>query len=320
MIGGEPKAAIKTWSAVELAIAVVTGTKAFGEFFAQRGVAVYFFAEDLDVQVRNRVRATLAGASRTLHRGRLHLRPRGVFLDVLRDDDMAWIVASVRKVGAIDLLLLDPLRDVHSGEEDKSDSMRNVMRRLRVLAEILGCAVLVVHHAVKRTKDNAGRNVGQNFRGSSAIHGSLDAVLGVQDSEGDGTNVFKTRVTSQVKGARSAGSFDLELSITDDDKGEAVSAAWRYSRPERKDVDPNADLDAVFTWVRELAIVGVVLSETDLKLRTDRPIGASGKQIGQKRTAELIKHLASAKGSALGRLVYADGLVRIAGSEGSAND
>jgi len=272
MIGGEPKAAIKTWSATECAIAVATGTKAFGEFFAQRGVAVYFYAEDVEVQARNRVRSLLAGAGRTLQRGRLHLRPRGIFIDVLKDDDLAWIVASVRKIGKIDLLILDPLRDIHSGEEDKSDSMRNVMRRLRVLAELLDCAVLVIHHAVKRTQDSARRKPGQNFRGSSAIHGSLDALLAIEESESNGTNAFKTRVISQVKGARSSGAFELDLAITDDAAGYAENAVWQFSRVEFKKGPAKHEQDdqAALYFVRTLA--DGPLSRTALKLHDSRPI------------------------------------------------
>jgi len=307
MIGGEPKAAIKTWSATEMALAVATGTKAFGEFKAKRGVVAYFYAEDQRVQVSNRERALLAGANRSLARGRFKPRPRGEFLDVLADDDLAWVVASCRRIGQLDLLVLDPLRDIHSGEEDKSDSMRDVMRRLRVLAELLGCAVLVVHHAVKRTKDNANRNAGQNFRGSSAIHGSLDALLAVSDADGDGTNEFKTRVVSQVKGARSAGAFDLELRIVDNDQGEAISATWTFSRADFKKgpAKHQTDDDAVFTFVRELAMRGERLTRTALRTHDSRPIPE------RRLTAALDRLLDSS------RLVLHDGRVTVPGSAGS---
>ena len=175
VIGGEPKTA-KTWLAIEIAIAVATGTKACGEFFSERGTAAYFFAEDLDKQVRNRIRALLAGSGRdVLPNGRLFVRPRGAFLDVLKDPDLAWVVASCRQLGRLDLLVLDPLRDIHSGEEDTSDSMRDVMRRLRVLGELLGCTVVVTHHNSKATADTSKRRAGQRGRGSSAIHASTDS-------------------------------------------------------------------------------------------------------------------------------------------------
>jgi hypothetical protein len=304
MIGAEPKAA-KTWLGTETAIAVATGTKVCGEYYAEFGTVAYFYCEDIDVQVRNRVRALLAGAGRTLQRGRLHLQPRGAFLDVLRDEDLAWLVASCRQIGAIDLLVLDPLRDLHSGEEDKSDSMRNVMRRLRVLVEVLGCTVLVVHHAAKATKDTSKRRPGQNLRGSGAIHGSVDSGLYLEDSAGDGVKLFTNTVVSQVKGARSAGRFKVELAVEDDDAGEAVSAAWKVSRFEPSATarrSPGHDDDiAVLTWVRDLAMTGVHLSCTALRKKTGRPVS-------EKRVTAALNRLLED-----GRLRGAAGLVYLPG-------
>ena len=190
---------------------------------------------------------------------------------------MARIVASVRLLGAVDLLVLDPLRDLHSGEEDKSDSMRNVMRRLRLLGKLLGCTVVVVHHAPKATKDNARRRPGQNLRGSGAIHGSVDSGLYLSDAGGDGKAVFVNTVTSQIKGARSAGCFELELTVADDDQGEAVHASWKV----RRDVNPKAtakqkqetdDDDKVITFVRVLAMRGEAGTRTWLREHDEAPI------------------------------------------------
>lgn len=57
MIGGLPKAATKTWLGTEIAVAVATGTKVCGEFFAERGTVAYCYAENMQRQIRNRLRA-----------------------------------------------------------------------------------------------------------------------------------------------------------------------------------------------------------------------------------------------------------------------
>lgn len=275
MLAGEPKAGVKTWGLVEIALAIATGTKAFGEFYAEAGRVAMFFAEDHKQSVRNRERALLAGAGRSLSRGRLTLQPRGEFLDVLSDEDLAWVVASARKLGPLDLLILDPLRDIHSGEEDKSDSMREVMRRLRLLGELLGCAVLVSHHTVKATKDSDKRSTWQNIRGSSAIRGSLDMGLMVNALKSEGPAAFKVSVETMAKSARSAGTFVLELAIDDDAGGEATSARWMFSRPGAGDaLVPAADSgqateddDKVYKRVVELFTAGEwkLLSKTQLR-------------------------------------------------------
>lgn len=288
MIGGLPKAAKKTWLATEIAVAIATGTPVCGEFFAEPGTVRYFYAEDTRRQVRNRLRALLAGAGRTMPVGRLLLQPRGEFLDLLRDEDLAWIVASCRRGDKPDLLVLDPLRDIHSGEEDKSDSMREVMRRLRLLGELLGCTVLTVHHHGKPSETTAKRGGGQRMRGSGSIHGSADAGIHFMECDGDGVSVFTNTVESEIKGARSAGRFTLELRIDDDDAGEAVCARWSTKREERelkpskqaaaaaaKVTQDAADDEKAFAFVRDLAMRGIHLTRRKLREHDERPMAVN---------------------------------------------
>lgn len=251
---------------------------------AQLGTVRYFYAEDTRRQIRNRIRALLEGAGRTMPIERLYLEPRGSFLDVMREQDLAWIVASCRRGGKLDLLVLDPLRDIHSGEEDKSDSMREVMRRIRLLGELLGCTVLVVHHAGKPSEATAKRGGGQRLRGSGSIHGSVDSGIYFLNCTGDGVGTFKNTVESEIKGARSTGIFTLALQIMDDDSGEAVRATWKVTReagtpkPSAKAAADAAKAEltaadgAVFAFVRELAVRGEFHSRRKLRDHDRAPL------------------------------------------------
>jgi 5S rRNA maturation endonuclease (ribonuclease M5) len=312
---GEPKAGIKTWMLIELAVAIATGTRAFGEFYAEQGRVAFFFAEDQAQSVRNRVRAILAGGDRMIAPSQLLLQPRGEFIDVMKDDDLAWVIASARRLGKIDMLVLDPLRDVHSGEEDKSDSMRDVMRRLRLLGEVIGCTVAVSHHVPKQTKDTAARRPGQNLRGSSAIHGSIDSGLYIQPADsGDGTTTFAAGVISQVKNARSAGAFGLELAITDDANGEAVRARWVHSTdaPEpkespgkvRKAEKDAADDEKLLAFIKAKAERGEHFTARALRQL------ATSTDLNQYRTRNAIERLLKAK-----RVFIADDKVHVPGVE-----
>jgi hypothetical protein len=230
VIATEPKSA-KTWAATEIALAVATGTPAFGEFPTQRKRVAYFYAEDLAPQVRNRIRAMAKG--RDLPPSAmdyLHVQPRGRNLDLTKTQDLALLVASCRRIGNVGLLVLDPLRDLHTGEEDKSDSMSVVMRHMRIVATLIGCTVLFVHHSAKSGADTAKRRQGQRMRGSSAIHGSVDSGVYLSNLTGDGVHTFTNEVTSEVKGAKSAGHFSLSLEIDDGPDGTAIKATWKVSR------------------------------------------------------------------------------------------
>lgn len=243
VVATEPKSA-KTWVLTELAVGVSTGTPAFAAHGApdtghpcSPGTVCYFYAEDLRGSIRNRLRALCAGRGLDPRSAldRLHVQPRGRELDVTRDEDLARLIASCRRVarvsGPVKLLCLDPLRDVHTGKENEADDMARVMRRLRVLGGMLGCTIAIVHHASKGSKETAGRRPGQKMRGSGAVHGAIDSGIYLEDLAVDGDRtVFRNTVHSEVKAARSAGTFELELRIRDDANGEAELATWRVSR------------------------------------------------------------------------------------------
>jgi AAA domain len=292
MLGAEPKSG-KTWMATEIAVAVTTGTPVCGEFFAERGRVAYFFAEDLAVQVRNRIRALLAGRELgpIALGGRLHVCPRGKFLDITDDKDLAWVIASCRRLGELDLLVLDPLRDLHSGEEDKSDAMRDVMRRLRLVGELLGCTVAVAHHSGKASVDNAKRRPGQRMRGSGAIHGSTDSGIYLGVKGGDGVARFELDVESEVKGARSAGHLNLALDVEDDEQGTATKATWTRYEPDEKSVGPGKALGAELAIAAFLGRSDAAMSRsaisTALNLRKRDALAAVETLIADGRVVEV---------------------------------
>ncbi len=242
VVAGEPKTGIKSWSLVEMMTAIVTGTPAFGQYKTRgKRRGAYFFAEDLKRAVRNRFVAAFAARGLTLSDadGRLFIEPRGRFLDVLVDEDLAIIVASVRILGGVDFLVLEPLRDLHSGEENDSDGMAPVMKRLRVLGTLLKCTVAVAHHVNKSSEGGGGRAM----RGSSAIHGSIDSGFYVSEPSGDGQTVFVNHVKSEVKAAKSAGMFELKLTITDDTNGEAQKIAWAVATKTDTKIEASKQLE-----------------------------------------------------------------------------
>lgn len=266
MIDGDPKAG-KSWAALDVAIALATGTPALGKFeTVQQCRVAYFFAEDQARDVRNHTRALLA--SRNIDgealRGWLFAQPRGRFLDITKDEDLALIVASVRKLGGVEVLVLDPLRDVHSAEEDASDDMSEVMRRKRLLGELLGCLLVVTHHTTKAETEDPAKAI----RGSGAIHGALDGMIHLRKPTGDRKAEFICTATSTTKGARSAGRFRLALSVRDDQQGEAIWAQYRVeASPDASDDARDALQERVDAIVSELH--GASINPLKSSLTTD---------------------------------------------------
>lgn len=170
-VAGHPKS-LKTWMALELAVAVASGRPCLGRFDVhQRGPVLLYAAEDSPAAIRERV----AGIARA----------RGVDLDrlavglitqpALRLDNptcRAMIDATLSKVPAR-LLILDPLVRLHSSDENSSSEISSLLGFLRTMQRKHHVAIAVVHHVRKA----AGGSPGQALRGSGDLFAWLDSAL-----------------------------------------------------------------------------------------------------------------------------------------------
>jgi RecA-family ATPase len=239
LLGAVAKAG-KTWLATEIAVAIATGTPAFGEFFARRGIVAYFFAEDFGDQIQRRVRSLLAGRDGiSIDRGRLHVHPRSKHLDLTRIEDLAWVVASCRRVGNVDLVVLDPLRNVHNAKENDNDEMGRVCQALAAIGNVLDSVVMVPHH--KSPKGGASKS-DSDTRGASAVLGAIDCGIFVSKSKRTFTDQgcsFVLDVSSENRSACAAPPFTLKLEVEDEDR-KAVKATWTFSRKNEEEEEEEA--------------------------------------------------------------------------------
>jgi len=109
---------------------------------------------------------------------------------------------------------------------------------------VLGCAVVFVHHAGKATADGEKRRGGQKLRGSSALHGAVDAGLYLTSpsrdrDESKRKTTMSAMVESEVKAASGAGDFGLSLEVFDDANREAIRAQWVFAREQETVVQDN---------------------------------------------------------------------------------
>jgi hypothetical protein len=229
VIAGEPKTS-KTWLALTMAIAVSARRALFNVFKvpgSERSDVAYFALEDSERSFRTRLTALARGMDldpldAVRH---IHVRCRSS-LNLLDDNDLCSLLAACPPELA--LLVIDPLRDAHTGEENSSGEMAEVMKRLRFLRDTLGCSVLFIHHSAKAGPDKAQRRPGQLMRGSSAVHGAVDGGIYLSMTKATEAEWVNT-VVVELKAGRGAGTFGLTLSVEDDENGEAQIARWVYS-------------------------------------------------------------------------------------------
>ncbi len=181
VVGGAPKSA-KSWTAMDLALSVATGTKALGAFpVTKPGPVVFFAAEDAQARVRERFAAIAATRSLDLGAIEVHL----LDVPVLRLDDakdqrrLVYTLRSLRPR----LLVLDPLVRLHRADENSSTEISGLLSFLRSIEREIETSVLLVHHTRKDVSLNA--QPGQGLRGSSDIWAFGDSNLYLRKTGAD---------------------------------------------------------------------------------------------------------------------------------------
>lgn len=97
--------------------------------------------------------------------------------------DGEWLKRELQRIKPI-LLVIDTLRDMHEGDEDKSGDMRRVLGHL---AGIVGpdCSIILVSHSRKDSvfTTNSEDDIMQGGRGSNAVAGKMDMVIRMTKQE-----------------------------------------------------------------------------------------------------------------------------------------
>ena len=100
-----------------------------------------------------------------------------------------------------DVLILDPLKNFYSGEENSADNMREFMAAVRRLMHEFGLTVIIVHHTGKKQNENDL----YSGRGSSVLGDDAEATVSFRKDA-----VEKGRFTLAVTG-RNCDEFTLHL-------------------------------------------------------------------------------------------------------------
>lgn len=168
LVHGEPRAR-KSWFALELAVALCTGTQAFGlaRFAVPEAVPVlYSSQEDAASRVRKRAQRFLRGRGITG-------APRGLYFSVhagIDLEDAVWqevLIKDCREFG-IKAVILDPIRRYSPNVDKGPAEVRAVTMFLRRLSVEAACSVIIVHHDVKPLR---GREEDTRRRGHRASGG-----------------------------------------------------------------------------------------------------------------------------------------------------
>jgi hypothetical protein len=180
VIGGGSKS-FKTWSLVDLAISVATGTKWWG-FETNQGRVLYMNFEIQDPFFKNRLTDVLAAKDCTLASGQLSywgLRGKAADLGRLMPE-----IITILKDGDYSLIVFDPIyKGLGGRDENKAGDIASLLNEIESLAVQTGAAVAFGHHFSKGNQ--AKKDSIDRIGGSGVFARDPDTILTMTRHEQD---------------------------------------------------------------------------------------------------------------------------------------
>ena len=168
----------KSMFALQLAAALAGGPDSLGIEIPATGRVVYLPAEDPSLAIRHRLHALGAHVPASLREvmaEKLTIWPlMGKQPDVFQQ---AWRDALRRMGESARLIIIDTLRRFHSGEENDSGQMAELLGHLEAITADVGTSILFLHHSSKTMAVSGQGDMQQASRGSSVL---VDNVRGGQ--------------------------------------------------------------------------------------------------------------------------------------------
>lgn len=203
-VSGPPKS-FKTWTVLEMAVSVASGTPCFGAFPVHcSGPVLLYAAEDSMPALRLRLESLARNHGLDLDQVDIRvIRADSLRLD--RAGDREKLAATV-DLHRPTLLILDPLVRLHALDENQAGPMAELLGHIRALQRSSATAIAIVHHARK----NGAHSAGQSLRGSSDLYAFVDSLVSLQHRHG--------RVTLSAEHRSAPGLAPLELELVAADK------------------------------------------------------------------------------------------------------
>lgn len=190
---GEPKRACKSWLLANLAWDLSEGRSVWGVQNSKKGPlfvpktpmrVVYFSQEDAEDDFQDR--AELLKRSGRIPNERFWFVPKNLQMMVDSEEAVSLfeqeLDAAAKPLGGLDLVILDPLRRIMQGNENDSEAIARIWKRLDDWGKRWNCAFTIAHHVVKPPRV-AGTHHDPTSpyasRGSGDIYGGADAFINV---------------------------------------------------------------------------------------------------------------------------------------------
>jgi hypothetical protein len=207
----------KSWLAWEIAVCISSGTKLFGIHECRKGRVLAFNAED-DPSMVSRSRVKAIARKKKLDFKNLDLHLIDVPGITLNDSNVQEKLECTIKQYKPDMVIFDPLRNVHSLDEDSASEMSKLLHFIREMNRKYSCSDLLVCHDKKPRRVGVGNRPDQ-VRGSNALLGWRDNAIFL-DRDKDG--VIKVEIYNRA--CQSILPFSFILKTENNNQGDLKTA------------------------------------------------------------------------------------------------
>lgn len=184
----------KSLLALNLAVAIASG-ESFLSFETFKGKVLYLQTELAAFAVQERIERMLTGLGeeqKSLIYQNIQIADARIRIDSEDDFDQLYRAIQAEKPS---LVIIDPLYDMHSLNENNAEEMTPLLAKFRQIAREIDCAVILVHHQGKRG-EGFSTNPGHQCRGSSAFADVPDISLSLTRAAGQNYSlkgIFRNR-------------------------------------------------------------------------------------------------------------------------------
>jgi putative DNA primase/helicase len=297
-----PDGVMKTTLALHIACAVAGGRPAFGRFPTRHRPVLFISEEDPQSVLVNRAEAMVRGQGwdRTAVLGNLHvLAMTGI--DLIDPAWAAHVLAAITRLD-VGLVILDPLAEIASGDENSNSERRPLMKACRRFTQPTGAAVMLVHHFGKAGGGADGeRPKRERIRGATGVSSASRCTYTLEPRDGE----VQIECLKLSRGAKPA-PFIVRPTITSRPESRLV---WESARFDHVDLR-TAALDRAEAYLVEHLAGGVALTSTDLRTAA-KGSGISNEEIARAlvhlETRRLVTFTEGPRGAKLWRLTVATG-------------
>ena len=193
-----------------------------------------FMMEDGVANIQARTSALARAKGIDPSRLPMHFRFRQS-LNLSDNGHVDWCIKSLGKIMSPSepgLIIFDPLRNIHTEDENDSKAMTKVTDAVRKIRDTTGASIVVTHHLRKPTKGDV-MSPGHAIRGTGALYGACDGLVCMfADHSNRIQDSWVNAVYTRCKAGKEADPFSLTLEVKDGRNGRAHTAQWEVSNVE----------------------------------------------------------------------------------------